>query len=95
MDPQQLLAEIGLLSMQLKASRLQFDTLLGYAAQMITGELALSRCMVNKTENSFSFTEPGMRPQMPGTINGKPECVIAPCLPEPIQERLNGVPEEV
>ncbi len=78
MTESQLYERLGRQQVELEKERACFTSALQCMAHMLTGEIDLSRVMVNLTERSFHWSEPGTRPSLPATINGVPVCVTAP-----------------
>ena len=56
----------------------EYSRILDLLAKVVSGEIDRSRVMVNLTDRTWSFANPGERPAMPATINGLPVCVVAP-----------------
>ena len=56
----------------------EYTKLTSLLAQVVKGEVARSRVLVNLTDRTWMLVPEGTRPAMPATINGLPECVVAP-----------------
>jgi uncharacterized protein with beta-barrel porin domain len=78
MTEAQLYERLGRQQVALEQAEANFAQALQCMAHMLSGEIDPSRVMVNLTDKSFCWSEPGTRPPRPMTINGLPECVTAP-----------------
>ncbi len=68
-----------------------YTALLNLLANVVGGQVARSRLLVNLTNRSWELAPEGQRPGMPATINGQPVCVVAPDEPAPApEEPANG-----
>ena len=81
MNELELLARIGKQQIDHEQLDFQYGQLLNLLAGVVSGSIARSRVLVNLTDRTWLFTEPGESPGLPATINGLPVCVVAP--PEP------------
>lgn len=78
MNEAQLYEMLGRRSASLEVLNAQFDLVLATLGQVVTGEMDRSRVLVDLTNRGFSVSAPGTRPAMPATINGLPNCLMAP-----------------
>jgi hypothetical protein len=83
MNEQELLAKIGRQQIDHEKLDYQYGQLLSLLAGVVSGEIARSRVLVNLTDRTWLFTNPGESPPLPATINGLPVVIVAP--PEPCE----------
>lgn len=83
MNEQELYAKIGKLQTLNDTMKENYSKLIRVVSEIVSGECDVSRVLVNLTDETVSWAPQGERPSMPATINGKPECVIAPEKPQP------------
>jgi hypothetical protein len=89
MSESQLLEALGRKQMELEDRAYQYTSLIRLLAQVVSGEIARSRVIVNLTEQTWSYVAIGERPSMPPQINGVPVCIVAP--PDPIQDGIDAL----
>jgi hypothetical protein len=91
MEAEKLLAEIGRLTMENKALRDDRATILKIFSEVLTGECEITRIMIDLTNQKLVWAPPGLQPALPSTINGIPQCVVAPIkLDDPPQSSHEG-----
>lgn len=73
-----LLAKIGEQHLEIESIKANYRSLVETVANIVRGDIDLSRVMVNLTDHSVFWAPIGERPSMPATINGFPVCVVAP-----------------
>lgn len=83
MNEGDLYAKIGRLTLELEAMTADRGKVLKILAEVIGGQCAPERVMVNLTDQQVFWVPVGESIGAPATINGKPECVIA----SPVQEQ--------
>lgn len=74
----ELYAKIGEQHLEIEGLKKRFGKLLNVIADIVRGDIDLSRVMVDLTNQGVSWAPIGQRPAMPATINGLPVCVVAP-----------------
>lgn len=79
-------AVIGEQHLEIKDLKARYRQLLHVLAQVVSGEMERSRLLVNLTDESCLWSPAGESPGMPCTINGLPQCVVAP--PDPKDEQI-------
>ena len=77
MDPEKLYAKIGRQQILIEAQDEAYNALQNLLCGILTGAIAPSRVMVNRTDRTWTVAPEGQRPPMPATINGMPVCVTA------------------
>ncbi len=80
---------IGRKQLELEDRALQYQSLIRLLAQVVSGEIARSRVIVNLTDQTWGYVALGERPPMPAMINGQPVCVIAP--DDPVQTAIDAL----
>ena len=75
MTESQAFESLGRKQAQLEDLDRNYSQLLGLFASVLRGDICPSRVMLNLTERTWAFSNPGESPQMPATINGLPVCV--------------------
>jgi hypothetical protein len=96
MSESDLLARIARQMIALEERDAQFDALLQMTAGLVDGSIDRSRVMVDLTNRTVHRSELGQRPALPATINGLPQCVVAPPEPDPIaaiQAAVKAMPD--
>jgi len=78
MTEAQLYEKVGRQAVELETRKVAFTQLLKVFAEVVSGECERSRLLVNLTDETYTWAPPGERPAMPATINGVPQCVMAP-----------------
>lgn len=73
-----LYAKIGQMQEQLDDLNEAYNALLNMVASVVGGDIDRNRVLVNRTNRSWEVALPGQRPALPATINGLPQCVVAP-----------------
>jgi len=73
-----LYADLGKKQERIEQLDAAYNALLGLLAGVVAGNIDRSRVLVNLTDRSWSLSAAGERPGLPATINGLPECVVAP-----------------
>lgn len=92
----ELYAKIGKQHLELEQRKEGHTKLLRMLASVVSGEIDRSRVLVNLTDETYSWTEPGTRPGRPATFNGMPYVVMAPDEPAPVPVGpINGLPEVI
>lgn len=56
----------------------EYSVLLKLLSEVVSGEVAASRILVNLTDRTWVKADEGARPGLPATSNGLPVCVVAP-----------------
>lgn len=71
-------AEIGRNKVAFDKLNVEYSKLLCLLADVVRGEVATSRVLVNLTDRTYLWVEAGQTPALPPTINGLPQCIVAP-----------------
>ena len=74
----ELYATIGRLQVRAEKQDAAYTLLLDLLAKVVAGEIDRSRVLVNVTERTWQYSEPGARPGLPAQVNGLPVVVVAP-----------------
>lgn len=69
---------LGRKQLQLEQQDAAYSKLLGLLAGIVRGDIDRKRVLVNLTDRTWLVAEEGQSPGIPATINGLPECVVAP-----------------
>lgn len=78
MNESQVFEKFGRMQFEIDRLNAAYDHIAKALADVVAGELDPSRVLVNLTDRTYTIAPEGERPAMPATINGKPECVVAP-----------------
>lgn len=82
MNEQQLFEKLGRKQAVIEAQDDGYTQILNLLAGVVSGEIDRSRVLVDLTNRGWTLAAVGTRPGMPATINGLPQCVVAPAEPE-------------
>ena len=83
MNESELYGKIGQLQCANDTMKANYSRLIRVVSEIVSGECDDSRVLVNLTDETVMWAPVGERPAMPATINGVPECVVAPDRPQP------------
>jgi hypothetical protein len=86
MTEAQLYERVGRQQVLIENQDAAYTALLRLLAQVVKGEVTRDRVMVNLTARAWTVAPDGFRPETPATINGLPECVVAPAEPPPADQ---------
>ncbi len=92
-----LYAKLGKLHEQVEQKDAAISAYVQLLANIVTGEIELSRVMVNTTDRSVHVAERGQRMPMPMQFNGLPNCVVQPTPTEEdkLRERIRELEAEL